>query len=202
MTNDAERFQRAIALIDEANSRDPNSDLLEGQSVPRELLYSDRLTAWVLKLEPGASEALRLAARSQHICRWKIPRAEYPPGKAGYHQWKNDLKRFHADMTVGILKKAGYEESTVERVRALNLKQGFPVDPETRILEDALCLVFLEFQFADLAAKADSEKVVNALQKSWNKMTERARAIALTLPFGPPEQALLDRALGRSQGIA
>lgn len=194
-----DRFQKAVTLIDEENARDPNTDLLDGKPVPRELLYAQRLTDWLLRLEPNASEALQLAGRSQHIARWKIPRSSYPEGRAAYLRWRNDLKRFHANLTSDILRRAGYDDPAIDRVRALNLKQGFPDDPESRTLEDALCLVFLEFQFADLAAKLDRDKVLNALRKSWNKMTERAREAALKLPFQPGERALIEEALGTVQ---
>ena len=197
-----ERFERAIALIDEENSRDPNHELLNGQPVPRELLYSQRLTDWVLRLEPNASEALRLAARSQHIARWKIPRNSYPEGRAGYLKWRNDLKQFHADLTAETLRSAKYDDSTITRVRALNLKQGFPTDPEAQTIEDALCLVFLQYQFSELAAKLSPEKVVNALRKSWNKMSDKARRAALQLPFDAQEKSLLQQALALHQGIS
>src|SRR6188768_659344 len=170
-----ERFESAIALIDEENSRDPNHELLNGQPVPRELLYSQRLTDWVLRLEPNASEALRLAARSQHIARWKIPRNSYLEGRAGYLKWRNELKHFHADLTSDILCRVGYDDATISRVRALNLKQGLPVDAEAQTVEDALCLAFLQYQFSELAAKLPPETVVNALRKSWNKMSAKAR---------------------------
>ena len=193
------KFQQAIALIDAENSRDPNIELIDGGSLPRELLYSQRLTEWVLRLDPAASEPLQLAARSQHICRWKIPRTQYPATRAGYHQWKNDLKMFHADLTSHILAQVGYDPATVARVRSLNRKEGFPHDEECRTLEDALCLMFLEFQFGELARKAESEKVINALRKSWAKMTPNARAAALTLSFPAEQKALLDRALATHQ---
>jgi hypothetical protein len=194
-----QRFQQAIALIDAENSRDPNIEIIDGQPIAREVLYSQRLTEWLLRLDPAASEPLQLAARSQHICRWKIPRAKYPATRAGYHQWKNDLKKFHADLTSQILAQVGYDASTVTRVHALNLKEGFPHDPETRTLEDALCLVFLQFQFAPLAERAESEKVINALRKSWTKMSANGREAALTLPFSPFQRDLLDRALANNQ---
>jgi hypothetical protein len=63
------------------------------------------------------------------------------------------------------------------------------------LLEDALCLVFLEFQFAALAAKSDDEKMINAVRKSWEKMTEAARVEALKLNFGERELSLITRAL-------
>ena len=115
--------------------------------------------------------------------------------RPGYLKWRADLKKFHAQKSGEILREAGYDEGVIRRVQELNLKKNFPADPECRVLEDALCLVFLEFQFAELAAKTDEEKTINALQKSWQKMTERARAEGLKLDYGPREKALLERAL-------
>ena len=186
-----EKFLSAIARFDADNSRDPNRE----NSQPRELLYAQRLTEWVLKLCPHASEPLRLAARGQHVCRWESPRENYPMTRAGYLKWRADLKKFHAEKSGSILREAGYDDATIRRVQDLNLKKNFPTDPEVRVLEDALCLVFLEFQFAALAAKSDDEKMINALRKSWEKMTEAARAEALKLNYGEREENLIGRAL-------
>ena len=187
----SEKFTAALRRFDEENSRDPHQE----NGRPRELLYAERLTGWVLKLSPDAAEPLRLAARCQHICRWESPRENYPATRAGYLKWRADLKKFHAEKSGAILREVGYDEETIRRVQELNLKKNFPADPECRVLEDALCLVFLEFQFAALAAKSDDEKMVNALRKSWEKMTEAGRAEALKLNFGEPEKKLLARAL-------
>ena len=192
---DAQRFQAALHRFDEENTRDPNCETVSGVSHPRELLYADRLTGWVMKLAPDASEALRLAARCQHLCRWQIPRASYPMTRPGYLLWRSDLKKFHSQKAGEILRACGYPEETVLRVQQLNLKQNFPADPECCVLEDALCLVFLEFQLADLAEKTAADKVVNAIQKSWKKMTPRGREAALKLAFAPRENALIQQAL-------
>ena len=192
---EAGRFEAALRRFDEENARDPNVETADGLAQPRELLYARRLTDWVLRLCPDASEELRLAARCQHICRWEIPRNSYPMTRAGYLQWRADLKKFHAQKAGAILRELGYSEDVIRRVQDLNLKKNFPADPEARVLEDALCLVFLQFQFAGLAARTAEDKTVNALQKAWQKMTDAARAEALKLNFGPREKALLERAL-------
>jgi hypothetical protein len=192
---DPQKFEAALRRFDEENSRDPNREIAGGGSHPRELLYAQRLAGWILRLAPEASEALRLAARCQHICRWESPRENYPMTRAGYLKWRADLKKFHAEKSGAILREVGYDEETIRRVQDLNLKKNFPADAETRTLEDALCLVFLEFQFADLAAKTAEDKTINALQKSWGKMTDAARAEALKLNYGGREKALLQRAL-------
>jgi hypothetical protein len=189
------RFQRAIQRFDEENSRDPNVEVVNGVARPRELVYAERLTGWVLKLNPDAPEELRLAARCQHICRWMIPRDKYERTKPGYLRWRNDLKKFHAEKAAEILRELGYDEEIIARVQALNLKKDFPRDASSRVLEDALCLVFLEHQLADLAAKSTDEQMINALRKSWGKMTERARAEALKIDYAPPMRALIERAL-------
>ena len=192
---DPQTFSAALRRCDEANARDPNHETVAGVAHPRELLYAQRLTDWVLRLAPDASEALRLAARCQHICRWESPRDAYPMTRPGYLLWRANLKKFHAQKSGEILRDVGYDEETIRRVQELNLKKNFPADAETRTLEDALCLVFLEFQLADLAAKTAEDKTINALQKSWDKMTEAARAEALKLNYGEREKALLHRAL-------
>ena len=186
-----EKFLSALRRFDAENSRDPNWE--GGQ--PREQLYAQRLTNWVLKLRPDASEPLRLAARCQHLCRWESPRENYPATRAGYLKWRADLKQFHAEKSGAILRETGCDAETIRRVRDLNLKKNFPADAECRVLEDALCLVFLEFQFAALAAKSDDDKMINALRKSWEKMTATARAEALKLNYGDRDKNLIARAL-------
>jgi hypothetical protein len=187
-------FQKAMERFDAENALDPNLESDGGVRHPRELLYARRLTDWVLKLAPEASESLRLAARCQHICRWMIPRETYPMTRAGYLRWRSDLKQFHARKSAEILREAGYGEEMIEKVRDLNLKKNFPAEPESRVLEDALCLVFLEFQFAGLARKTAEDKMINAVQKTWRKMTPAAQEQALALPMRAEEQRLIQKA--------
>jgi hypothetical protein len=193
-------FQKANERFDAENALDPNLENDGGVRHPRELLYARRLTEWVLKLAPAASESLRLAARCQHICRWMIPRETYPMTRPGYLRWRGDLKQFHARKSAQILREAGYGEELIEKVRDLNLKKNFPAEAESRILEDALCLVFLEHQLAGLARKTASDKIINAVQKSWQKMTPAARERALALPLGMEEMRMIERALEGVKG--
>jgi hypothetical protein len=188
---ESERFRKAIEAFDRANAEDPNR---EGDR-PREIAHADRLEAWVRRLAPDASEALRLAARCQHIRRWTIPRSRFPEGREGYLRWRKTLAEFHADTAAAILREVGYDEATVDRVRRLNLKRGLGVDAEVQTLEDALCLAFLEGEFAGFSARTDEAKMVEIVRKTWRKMSERGRAEALGLPLPPPQRALVERAL-------
>lgn len=188
-------FERALRRLDEENARDPNRHHENGVSGPRELTYARWVEHWVRQLRPDASEELLLAARGAHVCRWSIPRESYPMNRPGYLRWREELKKLHARKCGEILREAGYPEAAVEKVQGLVSKSAFPDDPDSRTLEDALCLVFLERQFAELAQKSTDDKVINALRKTWKKMTPLAREHALNLPYGPREKELLNRAL-------
>ena len=193
--DDPARFREALRRFDAENARDPNQESHAGMAHPRELLYAQRLTDWVLRLCPEAPEELQLAARCQHLCRWEIPRSSQPMTRPGYLLWRANLKKFHAQKAGEILRAVGYPEPMVQTVQDLNLKKHFPDDPLSRVLEDALCLVFLKHQLAPLAAKTDDAKTINALQKSWQKMSPAGREAALKLNYGPQEQRLLAAAL-------
>jgi hypothetical protein len=186
-----EQFRAAIAKIDEANSRDPSS--VRGE--PGEVVYSRRMSEWLERLEPNAGEALRLAARAQHIRRWEIPRGKYPITRAGYHQWRTALYSFHADAAAQVLWAVGYGEEIVARVRSLLRKEKLKSDPEMQTLEDVVCLVFLENYFADFAPKHDEEKVIGILRRTWKKMSERGHQAALGLELPDAARRLIQKAL-------
>ena len=196
---DRERFERAVAAFDQANAEDPAREAVLGVPRPRELVQAERLAAWVARLESHPSEALLLAARCQHLERWKIPRCSHPEGRVGYLQWRTQLARFHADRAAEILSAAGYERPLIDQVRRINLKQGLRSDPDVQTMEDALCLSFIEHEFDAFAAKHDDDKLIEILRKTWKKMSARGRDAALALDASPRLKALLERALNVSE---
>lgn len=193
--SDSQRFLQAISEIDLLNDDDPKRVASQGQNMGYEVYFSAQLTRWVLELAPAASEALMLAARGQHICRWMIPREDYTQDRLGYLKWRADLKKFHAHKMVTVLQEVGYGEAMQERVADLNLKKGLKTDADCQTLEDALCLVFLEKQFAGFSEKTDEEKMVGILRKSWAKMSEAGREAALALELDEPCKRLVGKAL-------
>jgi len=192
--DDPERTVRALAAIDAANAGDPNRILARGEERPKELAHAEMVSEWVERLHPDPSEALRLAARAHHIKRWSIPRSDYPPGLPGYNLWRRALQGFHAKEAARILEELGYDDATVVRVGDLVRKKGLGRDPEVQALEDAMCLVFMETQFHDLAARLPEEKALDVTRKTLRKMSAAAIAEAVALPLDPADVALLERA--------
>lgn len=192
------RFRDAIERIDAAHSEDPNRELVDGEEQPAERVYARRMTSWLERIEPDASEVLRLAARCQHLRRWTIPRDDYPRDRRGYLAWRNAAKRMHAEIAGEILAEVGYGPEEIERVQDLVLKRRFKADPEAQTLEDVVCVVFLESYFADFAPQYDEEKVVTILRKTWAKMSSRGHDAALDLELPDEARKLVETALAEA----
>ena len=189
-------FQNASAWIDAENAQDPNSEIYQSNSYPKELLYSNRMYERLMDFYPNASEAVQIASKAQHICRWKMPRESYPMDRVGYLKWREDLKKFHAQTTAEILEKAGYSQEFIDRVSFLIEKKLLKKDAETQLLEDVICLVFLEYYFDAFVQKHDREKMKNIILKTWNKMSENGHQEALKINFSDANLQLIKEALG------
>lgn len=193
------QLQNTLAAFDAANSDDPNRDEIDGQLQPRELIYAQRMSTQLAQFCPDASIDLQLAARCQHICRWKIPRSDYPMDRQGYKRWRADLALFHGETAGNILAQQGYDETVINRVKDLLLKRGLKRDDEVQILEDVICLVFIQHYLADFASKHDEAKLLDIIRKTWNKMSEKGHGAALALPLSNDLLKLIGKALNESQ---
>jgi hypothetical protein len=136
---------------------------------------------------------LHIAAKAQHICRWEIPRSDYPMDRVGYFKWRQDLKKFHAERAGALMCQVGYDDAAIETVQALNLKKYLNEDPDCQTLEDALCLTFMELGFNDLIARHNEEKIIGIVQKTAAKMSDTGRALIGTISFSEAGQNILDQ---------
>jgi hypothetical protein len=172
------RFDRAVAAFAAIDREDPR--VLDDAGTTQSTRYHERVSRWIVELEPGACEALRLAGCCQHIRRWTIPRDRFVEGRAGYRRWRSTLARHHADTAAEVLRAAGYEEATIERVRDLLTKRRLRSDAAAQTLQDAVCLTFVELELAAFSAKHPPQKVREILEKTAAKMSApgRARAVA------------------------
>jgi len=177
------RFERAIVAFDQYNSKDPNTENVKGQLRPKELLYAHRMTSRLLKYFPDSSQYLQLAARAQHIGRWEIARSQYPMDKKGYFQWRNKLKEHHAAIAEPILKTCGFDSRETDEIKSLILKNDLKTNADAQILEDVICLVFLEYYCEDFASKHTDEKVVDILRKTIRKMSAKAIQSVAEIPI-------------------
>lgn len=189
------QFNKAIQLFDQANSKDPFQEVADGKSFPKELLYAQRMSEQLAAFEPNASESVQLAVRCQHICRWEIPRDSYEMNRAGYLTWRRDLAKFHAKKASEILTEVGYDNEIIKKVQFLLQKKQLKKNEETQLLEDVVCLVFLNFYFEKFSTKYAEIKLIDILQKTWAKMSDKGHEAALKLNFSEKSLALIQKAL-------
>lgn len=194
MVKNEERYRAAIAAFDTYNANDPHQEEHGGRLFPKEVLYAQRMTARLDHYAPTASEAVKLAARCQHIGRWEIAREQYPMDKKGYLQWRNVLKSLHATLAGQLLTNCGYDDETIDRVKFLLLKKDLQHDPDTQLLEDVICLVFIEYYLSDFAAKHTDEKVIDILRKTMKKMSPKAIQAVGSVSLSPKLTSLINAA--------
>lgn len=189
------QLNATLAAFDALNAQDPNMEAVNGEVIAKELIYGQRMSEKLHSFCPEASVELQLAARSQHICRWKSPRSDYPMDRQGYKRWRLNLAAFHGDTAGAIMAENGYPETAIHRVKDLLLKRSLKRDDEVQALEDVICLVFLEFYMEDFTTKHDEEKLIDIIQKTWNKMSAKGHEAALKLPLSDSILALINKAL-------
>jgi Domain of unknown function (DUF4202) len=168
-------LQTAIAAIDAANAADPTAE--DGQ--PAALLYGQRMSHELDRLFPQAPEPLKIAARGQHIERWRLSRQDYPDGKDGYLAWRREQAQRHAARVAGIMTDAGYGPEAIAAAEKMLRKEGIKRDPDVQALEDVICFVFFRWYFAPFAAARDHAEVLDIVQKTARKMSASGRARAL-----------------------
>ncbi len=193
------RFETVIRLIDEAHRADPTTVMVRGAPRPAELLYGQRMSARLVVFIPAASEHLRIAARAQHLERWKLPRSTYPTGKSGYFRWRNEQKRRHGARVSELMAEAGYDRDDRARVESLVRKEQLKRDREAQALEDIACLVFMEHYMAAFAATKDEADMTGIIAKTWRKMSDAGHASALALTFPPELAALVDKSVKQAE---
>ena len=188
-------YAQARSLIDAAHATDPARSP-DGRAA--ELVYAERMEAWVARLVPNATPLLRLAARCQHLERWSVPRASFPEGKPGYLAWRRSLYTKQAERASALLTQAAVSDGEAAEVATWVSKTGLKANPGTQALEDAACLVFLENEFGAFAAQHAGyprEKFVDIIRKTWRKMSASAQELARGLTLPPGIAALVQAAI-------
>ncbi|HIF17772.1 MAG TPA: DUF4202 domain-containing protein [Cycloclasticus sp.] len=181
------RLKQTLQLIDQANAGDPKDGV--------EALYSQRMLETLHTFNPHASEPLTLACYAQHVCRWKLIRKDYPAGLTGYLTWRTDLAKLHANILAEAMQESSYSEDDIERAGNIIQKKKLKTDPEAQTLEDVSCLVFLNYYLDAFASKHAEEKIIDIVQKTWGKMSDKGHQSALALTLPPHLQNLVGKAL-------
>jgi len=184
-------FEKALQLYDAANSKDPNIETdYDGTESTKELLYSHRMLDMLNRFLPDADDVAKLSVAAQHIERWKSPRSDYPMNRKGYHLWRTNLYKFHADTAAKYLREAGYDDEFIERVKLAIGKKNLKNNADTQILEDIAALTFIEHYMMKMYnnfPQYDEKKWIDIILRTWKKMSPDAQQFALSGKVKLPE---------------
>lgn len=193
-------FNKVITLIDEANNQDPNTEQHNGESFPKEYLYSQRMSEMLTRFKPDADALMQIAVRAQHIQRWKSPRSDFEMNKQGYHQWRSALYIFHASLAVELMKQAEFNDTDQNRVYNAVAKKDIKRNPDSQLVEDVASLVFIEHYmlgFANAKPDYNEEKWIGIIRRTWQKMSDEAHEFVLAgnIKLPTPLVGLIHKAL-------
>jgi hypothetical protein len=188
------KLEKAFKLFDAYNSDDIHQETVNGKLMPKELLYAQRMTEKLNNYEPNAPEQVKLAARCQHIGRWEMARNTFPMDRKGYLQWRAQLAIHHGKIAEKFLIECGYDQEIIDKVKSLLQKKQLHQNPDTQLLEDVICLVFIEFYLDEFANQHDDEKVIDILKKTIKKMSPRAVDAALKIQVSEHVKNLIGKA--------
>ncbi|WP_058375146.1 DUF4202 domain-containing protein [Pseudoalteromonas translucida] len=175
-------LNQVITLIDQANRQDPNTEIYNAQSLPKESLYATRMSEMLARFNPNADELMQIAVRGQHIERWQSPRSNFAMNKQGYHQWRSALYIFHASRVIELMQQVGFNEAQQQRVYAAVAKQDIKRNPDSQLVEDVASLVFIEhymLAFTSTKPDYDEQKWLGIIRRTWQKMSVEARDFVL-----------------------
>jgi hypothetical protein len=189
------QLQRVLDAIDNINRADINTTVVDGISHPKELLYSQYMSACLEKYWPNSNELLQIAVRAQHVKRWQLKRTDFPDGKQGYLTWRKALGIYHGATAKAVMLAHGYSPEDAEATALIIRKQNLKSNSDSQTLEDVACLVFLQYYFEEFAAKHKEEKIMRILQLTWRKMSTQGQEIALSLSLPPHLATLVEKAL-------
>jgi hypothetical protein len=196
---DEERLRRVFAAIDAVNAEDPHMIEADGRQVPAELIYGRRITETLHRMVAEPSQPMRIAARGQHIGRWRLARRSYPEGRAGYLAWRRQQRVNQAERLGQIMAAEGYGADEIARVGTLIRKENMRADAEVQVFEDVICVMFFEHYLTDFVSRVEQEKLADILIKTWGRMSPLGRRRALMLDLPETVTRLMQRELGDLQ---
>ncbi len=195
-----DRLKRVLADIDAANAEDPRRDVLDGEELPFEVVYSRRMLHRLEQMYPDAPETLKIAAYGQHVRRFDIPRSDYPEGRKGYNQWRKACREHHAKVLGGIMARHGYSPEEIAEVQKLVRKEQLKKDRLSQALENVVDVVFVEHYLEPFIRKYshyDENKLVDIVAKTLLKMSPKGHQAALALDLPPEHRVLIEKAIER-----
>jgi len=168
------------------------SEVIAGSAVPEDPRHSVNTLEWLLEFEPGADEALQLAALGHDIDRAvetsKVLRADF----SDYDDFKAAHARHSAEMLLEILEQCGVGDPALsDEVYRLVCLHEVGGDVRSELLVDADSLSYFDVNLPLYRDRNSPEETFRRCVWGYRRLSRRARRIAAELHPPGDELALL-----------
>jgi hypothetical protein len=164
---------------------------IEGSPVPEDPAHSANTLEWLLKLDPDADEALRIAALGHDIDR--AAGAERIR-KSDYHDF-DDFKAAHAENSARILKEilenCGAEDFLTEEVFRLVCFHETGGDERSNLLKAADSLSFFEVNLPYYSARNSREETLRRGVWGYKRLSPELRRIVKGFKYADEDLSAL-----------
>jgi hypothetical protein len=172
------------------------NEVIAGSSVPEDPRHSTNTLEWLLTLEPGADEALQLAALGHDIDRaveaGKVLRADF----RDYDDFKAAHAAHSAEMLLEILQQCGVRDPALadELYRLVRVHE-VGGDARSDLLVDADSLSYFDVNLPLYRERNSREETLRRCVWGYRRLSERAKVIAAQLhPPGDELAGLMEEA--------
>jgi len=174
--------------------------IIEGSSIPEDIVHSKNTLHWLLKLKPDADEALQIAALGHDIERAieerKVRREDYE----SYDEFKQAHALSSARVLDELMTRCQTARQLAERVLYLVQHHETGADRNANALRDADTISFFDVNLPHYFARNGFEETKRRCLWGYRKLPENLRAIVANLEYrGKELQSLVRECIGSAK---
>ena len=154
-------------------------EIISKSTVKIDPIHSKNTRDWLLKLKPDADKALQIAALAHDIERGFISDYESKTKEKfkEYEKHKREHSEKSAKIIGDLLKKYGFDEAFIKRVKHMVLLHEFGGDEESDLVRDADSISFFDTNLEYYHSRHGDEKTRLKIKFMFDRISERAKNI-------------------------
>lgn len=156
---------------------------IAGSSVPEDPKHAENTLQWLLKLNPDADEALRIAALGHDIERAIEERKVRREDFADYDAFKAAHAENSSEILRSIMTECGVREDVIEEACRLVLLHEVGGDPRAQLLQHADSLSFFEVNLPLYLKREGWEESRRRALWSYERLSEKERTIVRNFSY-------------------
>jgi hypothetical protein len=166
--------------------------IISESSVPEDPLHAENTLGWLLKLDPGADQALQIAALAHDIERAVKAQKVHREDFRDYNTFKAVHAHNGAKILRAILKKCGVAKSVADEACRLVALHEVGGDPRSDLLKDADSISYFEVNMPLYHQREGREETIRRCKWGYQRLSARMKEVVKTITH---EDELITRLL-------